>query len=103
MAGNFVDTLAIGIGIDASQVAQGVQQVGAQLDSGLSAAAQSAATKLSPLGEASSAPPIEESADPMVLKLVFYLNENYKEEITLEKLCAVLQCRLEDIAEYIPD
>ena len=43
---------------------------------------------LSPLGEASSAPPIEESADPMVLKLVFYLNENYKEEITLEKLCA---------------
>jgi transcriptional regulator GlxA family with amidase domain len=42
---------------------------------------------LSPLSEASSAP-IDENADPTVLKLVFYLNENYKEEITLEKLCA---------------
>ena len=29
-------------------------------------------------------------------------NEN-TETKTLEKLCAVLQCRLEDIAEYIPD
>ena len=52
MAGNFVDSLVIGIGLDTSQIAQGVQQVGAQLDSGLSAAAQSAASKMSPLGEA---------------------------------------------------
>lgn len=52
MAGNFVDSLVIGIGLDTSQIAEGVQQVGAQLDSGLSAAAQSAATKMSPLGEA---------------------------------------------------
>ena len=52
MAGNFVDSLIIGIGLDTSQIAEGVQQVGAQLDSGLSAAAQSAASKMSPLGEA---------------------------------------------------
>ena len=52
MAGNFVDSLVIGIGLDTSQIAEGVQQVGAQLDSGLSAAAQSAASKMSPLGEA---------------------------------------------------
>ena len=52
MAGNFVDSLVIGIGLDTSQIAQGVQQVGAQLDSGLSVAAQSAASKMSPLGEA---------------------------------------------------
>ena len=52
MAGNFVDSLVIGIGLDTSQIAQGVQQVGAQLDSGLSAVAQNAASKMSPLGEA---------------------------------------------------
>ena len=52
MAGNFVDSLVIGIGLDTSQIAEGVQRVGAQLDSGLSAAAQSAASKMSPLGEA---------------------------------------------------
>jgi len=52
MAGNFVDSLVIGIGLDTSQIAEGVQKVGAQLDSGLSAAAQSAASKMSPLGEA---------------------------------------------------
>lgn len=52
MAGNFIDSLVIGIGLDTSQIAEGVQQVGAQLDSGLSAAAQSAASKMSPLGEA---------------------------------------------------
>jgi len=52
MAGNFVDSLVIGIGLDSSQIAEGIQNVGAQLDSGLSAAAQSAASKMSPLGEA---------------------------------------------------
>ena len=52
MAGGFVDSLVIGIGLDTSQIAEGVQKVGAQLDSGLSAAAQSAASKMSPLGEA---------------------------------------------------
>ena len=56
MAGGFVDSLVIGIGLDSSQVAEGIQKVGAQLDSGLSAAAQSAvqnvASKMSPLGEA---------------------------------------------------
>lgn len=52
MAGNFVDSLVIGIGLDTSQIAEGVQKVGAQLDSGLSAAAQSAVSKMSPLGEA---------------------------------------------------
>ena len=52
MAGNFVDSLLIAIGLDTKGVAEGVQQVGAQLDSGLSAAAQSAASKMSPLGEA---------------------------------------------------
>jgi len=52
MAGNFVDSLVIGIGLDTSQIAEGIQNVGAQLDSGLSAAAQSAASKMSPLGEA---------------------------------------------------
>lgn len=51
MAG-FVDSLLIAIGLDTKGVAEGVQQVGAQLDSGLSAAAQSAASKMSPLGEA---------------------------------------------------
>ena len=29
-------------------------------------------------------------------------NDNMETK-TLEKLCAALQCRLEDIAEYIPD
>ena len=52
MAGNFVDSILIGVGLDASQIATGIQQVGAQLDSGLSAAAQNAAAKMSPLGEA---------------------------------------------------
>lgn len=51
MAG-FVDSLLIAIGLDTKGVAEGVQQVGAQLDSGLSAAAQSAASKMSPLGDA---------------------------------------------------
>ena len=52
MAGNFVDSLVIAVGIDTSQIADGIQKVGAKLDSGLSAAAQSAATRMSPLGEA---------------------------------------------------
>ena len=74
MAGNFVDSLVIGIGLDTSQIAEGVQKVGAQLDSGLSAAAQSAASKMSPLGEAlknlatqaeSMAKPAEESLQAM--------------------------------------
>lgn len=52
MASNFVDSLVIAVGIDTSQIAEGIQKVGAKLDSGLSAAAQSAATKMSPLGEA---------------------------------------------------
>ena len=51
MAG-FVDSLLIAIGLDTKGVAEGVKEVGAQLDSGLSAAAQSAASKMSPLGEA---------------------------------------------------
>jgi DNA-binding Xre family transcriptional regulator len=29
-------------------------------------------------------------------------NDNIETK-TLDKLCAVLQCRLEDIAEYVPD
>ena len=52
MAGNFVDSLLIAIGLDTKGVADGVKQVGAQLDSGLSSAAKNVASKMSPLGEA---------------------------------------------------
>ena len=52
MAGNFVDSLVIGIGLDASQVAQGVQEVGRTIDSGLKGAFDNAVKGVSPLGEA---------------------------------------------------
>ena len=41
--------------------------------------------ELIPLSLASAAPTVK-SADPVVLKLLFYLNENYREEITLQAL-----------------
>lgn len=43
--------------------------------------------RLTPLSEASATQGAD-TTDPLVLKLVFYLNENYKEEISLEKLAA---------------
>lgn len=52
MAGNFVDSLTIAIGLDTSQVAQGVKEVGAQLDSGLKSAVENAVKGASPLGKA---------------------------------------------------
>ena len=52
MAGNFVDSLVIGIGLDASQVARGVQEVGRTIDSGLKGAFDNAVKGVSPLGEA---------------------------------------------------
>lgn len=52
MAGNFVDSLVIGIGLDTSQIAQGVKEVGAQLDSGLKSAVENAVKGASPLGKA---------------------------------------------------
>ncbi|MBQ8658726.1 MAG: helix-turn-helix domain-containing protein [Clostridia bacterium] len=41
---------------------------------------------LQPLPVASESP-IKQESDPIVLKMVFYINENYQKEITLEKLC----------------
>ena len=52
MAGGVIDSLLIAIGLDTKGISEGVQKVGAELDSGLSQAAQNAATKMSPLGEA---------------------------------------------------
>ena len=52
MAGNFVDSLVIGIGLDTKGVAKGVQEVGRTIDSGLKGAFDNAVKGVSPLGEA---------------------------------------------------
>jgi hypothetical protein len=52
MAGNFVDSLLIAIGLDTKGVAEGVQEVGRTLDSGLKGAFDNAVKGASPLGEA---------------------------------------------------
>ena len=52
MAGNFVDSLLIAVGLDTKGVAEGVQEVGKTLDSGLKGAFDNAVKGASPLGEA---------------------------------------------------